>query len=85
MNEAELTAELAAQSAAADDRERRAARVAATVRRFGDYRWVGIYDVTADEIAVVAWDGPAPPTHPRFPRDQGLCGAAAAGGVPIVG
>ena len=86
MNEAELTAELVASSAAAVDREQRASRVAASIRRFGGYRWVGVYDVTADEIAVVAWDGPAPPTHPRFPRSQGLCGAAvAAGGSVIVG
>ena len=84
MNEAELTAELVASSTAADDRERRAARVASTVRRFGDYRWVGIYDVTAEQIAVVGWDGPAPPTHPRFPRAQGLCGAAAEAGEPVI-
>jgi L-methionine (R)-S-oxide reductase len=84
MNEAELTADLAASSRSRDDRERRAARVAATVRRFGDYRWVGIYDVTVEEIAIVAWDGPAPPTHPRFPREQGLCGAAVATGKPVV-
>lgn len=84
MNEAELTAELLATSAAADDRDRRARRIAASIRRFGSYRWVGLYDVTADEIAVIGWDGPAPPTHPRFPREQGLCGAAVAAGAPVV-
>jgi L-methionine (R)-S-oxide reductase len=84
MNEAELTAQLAASSTAAEERERRTASVAAAVRRFGDYRWVGIYDVTAEEIAVVAWDGPAPPTHPRFPREQGLCGAAVAAAEPVL-
>ena len=84
MDEAELTAELVANSAAADDREQRASRVAASIRRFGGYRWVGVYDVTADEIAVVAWDGPAAPTHPRFPRSQGLCGAAVVAGEPVV-
>ena len=84
MKEAELTAELISSSSASDDRERRAERVAASIRRFGGYRWVGIYDVTVEEIAVVAWDGPAPPTHPRFPREQGLCGAAVATGEPVV-
>ena len=84
MNEAELAAELIASSSAPGKRRQRAARVAATVRRFGDYRWVGIYDVTVDEIAVIGWDGPAPPTHPRFPPSQGLCGAAVAAGETII-
>ena len=84
MNEAELHAELVASSSAHDDRQRRAERVAASIRRFGGYRWVGVYDVTRDEIAVVGWDGPAAPTHPRFPRSQGLCGAAVAAGEPVV-
>jgi L-methionine (R)-S-oxide reductase len=84
MNEAELAAELIARSSAPGKRRQRAARVAATVRRFGGYRWVGVYDVTLDEIAVIGWDGPAPPTHPRFPPSQGLCGAAVAAGETII-
>jgi L-methionine (R)-S-oxide reductase len=84
MNEADLTAELVASSTAADERERRAERIAASIRRFGGYRWVGVYDVTSDEIAVVGWDGQGPPTHPSFPRSQGLCGAAVAAGEPVV-
>jgi L-methionine (R)-S-oxide reductase len=84
MNEAELTAELVASSTGADDRQRRAERIAAAIRRFGGYRWVGVYDITGEEIVVVGWDGPAAPTHPRFPRDQGLCGAAFATGEPVV-
>ena len=79
-----MTAELVALIAAADDREQRAARVAASIRRSGEYRWVGVYDVSEHEIAVVGWDGPAPPTHPRFARTQGLCGAAAAAGEPVI-
>jgi L-methionine (R)-S-oxide reductase len=84
VNEGQLTTELVAASTAADERERRAERVAASIRRFGGYRWVGIYDVTSDEVAVVGWDGPAAPAYPRFPRNQGLCGAAAAAGAPVV-
>jgi L-methionine (R)-S-oxide reductase len=84
MNEAELTAELIASSTAADPRERRAERIAGSIRRFGGYRWVGVYDVTADEIAVIGWEGPAAPTYPRFPRSEGLCGAAVAAGEPVV-
>ena len=84
MNEAGLTVALVEGSASADDRQQRAARVAATIRRFGGYRWVGIYDVTADEIAVVGWDGPKPPAHPRFARSEGLCGAAVAAGEAVI-
>jgi L-methionine (R)-S-oxide reductase len=84
MNEATLTAELVASSSAPEGRDRRATRVAAAIRRFGGYRWVGIYDVSADEIAVIGWDGPAPPAHPRFERRQGLCGAAVAAGATVV-
>jgi L-methionine (R)-S-oxide reductase len=84
MSATELTDELAEIVGAAEDRQQRGGRIAAAIRRFGGYRWVGIYDVGADEIAVVGWDGPAPPTHPRFPRTEGLCGAAAAAGAAVV-
>ncbi len=84
MNEAELTTELVATTSAPEERERRAERVAASIRRFGAYRWVGVYDVTADEIAVIGWDGPAAPMYPRFPRSHGLCGAAVAAGAPVI-
>jgi len=84
MTDARLTIELVEASAGADERERRAARVAAAIRRFADCRWVGIYDVTADWIAVLGWDGPGPPVHPRLARSDGLCGAAVAAGQAIV-
>jgi GAF domain-containing protein len=57
------------------DKAREAVRL---VRALGPYRWVGVYDVTPTEIAVVAWDGPEPPTYPRFPITKGLNGAAVA-------
>jgi L-methionine (R)-S-oxide reductase len=44
----------------------------------------GFYDVTEHDIAVIAWAGPGAPTHPRFPRNQGLNGAAVASRRPIV-
>jgi L-methionine (R)-S-oxide reductase len=81
---AELTAALVEASAGPDDRAGRAARVAAVIRRFGGYRWVGIYDVGSDEISVAGWDGPAPPAHPRFARTEGLCGAAVAARTAVV-
>ena len=59
-------------------------RMAESIRKAGDYRWVGIYAVGPEEISVIGWSGPAPPAHPRFPKDRGLCGAAAASGKTVV-
>jgi L-methionine (R)-S-oxide reductase len=84
MNEDELAAELRALVSASGDREQRGGRVAAAIRRFGGYRWAGVYDVASEEIRVVGWDGPAPPTHSHFPRSRGLCGAVVATGEAVV-
>jgi L-methionine (R)-S-oxide reductase len=65
-------------------REERARDVAAAIRRAGDFRWVGVYDVRESEIQVVGWDGPGPPAHPRFPADQGLSATAVASGEHVV-
>ena len=40
------------------DRVGKARRISAAIRETGGYRWVGIYDVSEDEIGVVAWSGP---------------------------
>lgn len=82
MNEGELT-ELHA-AVAHGEPEQLAARVAAAIRPVGGYRWVGLYDIDPNETAVVGWDGPGPPGHPRFARTEGLCGAAAARETVIV-
>ena len=59
-------------------------RLAERIREAGAYRWVGIYAVGRHEISVIGWSGPAPPAHPRFPKDRGLCGVAAASGRTVV-
>ena len=59
-------------------------RLAERIRESGHYRWVGIYAVGRHEISVIGWSGPAAPAHPRFPKDLGLCGAAAAGGTTVL-
>jgi putative methionine-R-sulfoxide reductase with GAF domain len=46
------------------------------IRRSGDYRWVGLYEVTDTEIGAIVWTGTAAPAFPRFPRDKGLNGVA---------
>jgi putative methionine-R-sulfoxide reductase with GAF domain len=65
-------------------RQKKAREIAERIRQWGEFRWVGIYDVGPDEIAVIGWSGPAAPTHPRFPISQGLNGAAVKSGDTIV-
>ncbi len=66
------------------NRERKAAGVARAIRQAGTYRWVGLYEVTEDEIVNLAFDGLGVPAHPRFPVTQGLSGAAVASGEIVV-
>ncbi len=40
--------------------------------------------MSATEIANVAWSGPGPPAHPRFPAGRGLSGEAVATGRTVV-
>jgi hypothetical protein len=40
------------------DRVGKARRIAAAIRETGRYPWVGIHDVSAEEIGVLAWSGP---------------------------
>ena len=65
------------------DRAAKAKEIAAAVRTSGDYRWAGIYEVDRQEIAAIAWTGADAPAFPRFPRTQGLCGAAVATGKTV--
>jgi putative methionine-R-sulfoxide reductase with GAF domain len=62
----------------AHDRPTLARQAADLIRRTGNYRWVGIYDVTDTEIAAIAWTGDVAPAFPRFPRSRGLNGVAVA-------
>jgi L-methionine (R)-S-oxide reductase len=62
----------------------KAVQIAELVRQAGSYRWVGLYKVTEQEIAVVGWSGPGAPVYPRFPVTQGLSGAAVAARRAVV-
>ena len=83
MDESHLLAEICRVLESNNGREEKAARVAEVIRRAGDYRWVGVYEVTEDEIVNVAFSGPGAPVYPRFPITQGLSGAAVASGETV--
>jgi GAF domain-containing protein len=59
-----------------DDRAVKAQRLAELIRKLGDYRWVGIYDVGSENVAIIAWSGDNAPENPSFPLSTGLTGAA---------
>ena len=84
MDEPRLLDELGRVSRSAEGREAKAKRIAETIRSAGDYRWVGIYEVSDEEVAVIGWSGPGGPAHPRFPITQGLSGTAVSSGETAV-
>lgn len=70
--------------AASGVRAAKAQAVADVLRRFGGYRWIGLYDVGPAEVVVIAWSGSAPPAHPRFRVTEGLTAAAIAAASTVV-
>jgi GAF domain-containing protein len=54
------------------------------IRAARDYRWLAVYKIVKDEFVILAGTGGEPPTYPRFPVTQGLCGAALDSGKPII-
>ena len=69
---------LRALASSSNERAAKAREAAELVRAARDYHWVGCYDVTATEIAAIAWTGVLAPAFPRFPINRGLNGAAVA-------
>jgi L-methionine (R)-S-oxide reductase len=63
-------------AASGGDRAERAKRLAELIRKLGNYRWVGIYEVGAESVSIMAWSGPSAPAYPTFPATEGLTGAA---------
>jgi GAF domain-containing protein len=84
MTAEDLVAVVRALVAAPGDRRARAERVAEAVRAGGGHRWVGVYEVTATEVAILGYAGPGAPAFPRFPRDRGLTASAVASGRTVV-
>jgi 3-dehydroquinate dehydratase II len=75
---------LAERLAHPEERGTLAKELAQILRRSGRFRWVGLYDVGAEQVEVCGWAGPAAPAHPTFGRSEGLTGAAIASGRPII-
>jgi L-methionine (R)-S-oxide reductase len=65
-------------------RAARAQAVADAVRAATGQRWVGVYAVEDDQVVNLAWSGPGPPAHPRFPVGAGLTGAAIEARATVV-
>lgn len=59
-------------------RAEKAKHLAEGIRKLGEYRWVGIYDVGVEEVSILAWSGSGEPEFPKFPLSKGLTGAAIA-------
>jgi len=68
--------QIRAAAASGGDRVERAKRLAELIRKLGDYRWVGVYDVDTENVSIIAWSGPGAPEYPAFPLSEGLSGAA---------
>ncbi len=68
----------------ADDRTANAIRIAEAIRLFGDYRWVGLYDVRVKDVSIIAWSGPGAPAYPVFPVTSGLTGRSVASKQTVV-
>ncbi|HXW54325.1 MAG TPA: GAF domain-containing protein [Candidatus Cybelea sp.] len=65
-------------AASGDDRTEKARRLAERIQTLGQYRWVGVYDVGAESVSILAWSGPSAPAHASFPVNAGLTGSAIA-------
>jgi L-methionine (R)-S-oxide reductase len=57
-------------------RAERARQIAEAIRARGPYRWVGVYDVSAELVSIIAWSGRSAPAYPTFPVTKGLTSAA---------
>ena len=52
--------------ASSEDRFTKARELARIIRDRGQYRWVGVYDVGLEQVAIISWSGPGAPAYPTF-------------------
>jgi putative methionine-R-sulfoxide reductase with GAF domain len=72
----EITALIRAVVESSSSRVEKAEEIAGFIRRAGNYRWVGVYDVGPDTVSIIAYSGPGVPAYPQFPVTRGLTAAA---------
>ncbi len=58
--------------------------IAETIRSAGNYKWVGVYDVKENEIAIISCAGRSAPAFTSFPKDKGLNGRAVTKGKTVI-
>lgn len=80
----ELVERIRRTAASGRDRNKKAEQIAEAIRQFGEYRWVGVYDVAEEMVSIIAWSGPGAPAFPSFPAAKGLTGAAIREKRPVV-
>jgi len=71
-----LTDSIAVVLAAPLSRGKRAGKIAELIRSSAGYRWVGIYDVSPEQVSIIAYSGPGAPAFPQFPTTKGLTASA---------
>ena len=76
MATAETLSKIRAAASNAGPRRERARQIADAIRLLGAYCWVGVYDVRAELVSIIAWSGPDAPAYPTFPVTKGLTGSA---------
>jgi putative methionine-R-sulfoxide reductase with GAF domain len=62
----------------------RAREITSLVREHTQRRWIGVYRVDEEEVAILGWSGPSAPAHPRFSTRVGLTGEAVRGRRVVV-
>lgn len=75
---------LASEAPAANHKET-SQRIADFLRKSGNYRWVGLYEVdhAAGLVKNIVWSGPEAPSYPVFPLTKGLTGSAISFGKTV--
>ena len=74
--EAEITEAIASALSNRSERNEKARNIAELIRKEGNYRWVGLYDVGPEMVSMIAYSGPSAPAYPEFPATKGLTSAA---------
>jgi putative methionine-R-sulfoxide reductase with GAF domain len=70
--------------ASSADRFEKARQLARIIRDQGQYRWVGVYDVGLEEVAIISWSGPSAPAYPTFSISRGLTASVISEKRPVI-